>query len=74
MPLSGVGVDLVREGKDNMATGETLRHLVSRKSKDARRQRRSICLVGSLLAQSLEGEKHIGYIHMDVIVRRSVRV
>ena len=67
MPLSGVGVDLVRGGKDNMATAKRYGTWFAEVKKTPGVNVEDGPAAAGLLAQSLEGEKHIGYIHMDMI-------
>ena len=67
MPLSGVGVDLVRGGKDNMAIAKRYGNWFGEIVKVPGVSVEDGPAAAALLYNELRDEKHIGYINMDVI-------
>jgi hypothetical protein len=67
MPLSGVGVDLVRGGKDNFALSKRYGTWFDEIVKVPGVNVEDGPAAAGLMYQALKNEKHIGYINMDVI-------
>jgi hypothetical protein len=67
MPLSGVGVDLVRGGKDNFALSKRYGTWFDEIVKVPGVNVEDGPAAAGLMYHELENEKHIGYINMDVI-------
>lgn len=67
MPLSGVGVDLVRGGNDNMAIARRYGNWFDEISKIPGINVADGPAAAALLYNELRNDKHIGYINMDVV-------
>lgn len=67
MPLSGVGVDLVRGGTDNMAIAKRYGNWFDEVIKIPGVNVADGPAAAALLYNALQDDKHIGYINMDVV-------